>query len=37
MTVEQHLKAIIGDLVIRVAQLQAELDALKEQLEKKEP
>lgn len=29
MTVEEHLRIIIGDLVIRVAQLSAELDAVK--------
>lgn len=34
MTVEQHLRVIIGDLVIRVASLSAENDLLKEELEK---
>jgi hypothetical protein len=29
MTVEEHLARIIGDLVIKVAQLSAELDRLK--------
>jgi len=32
MTVEQHLRQIIGDLIVRVAQLSAENDALKAQL-----
>jgi hypothetical protein len=32
MTLEEHLKLIIGDLTIRVAQLSAELDALKAKL-----
>lgn len=29
MTIEQHLRILIGDLVFRVAQLAAENDALK--------
>jgi len=29
MTVEEHLRIIIGDLVIKVAQLSADNDALK--------
>lgn len=29
MTPEDHLKLLIGDLVARVAQLSAEIDALK--------
>jgi hypothetical protein len=32
MTLEEHLARIIGDLVIRVAQLSAELDAVKAKL-----
>jgi len=32
MTIEQHLRQIIGDLIVRVAQLSAENDALKAQL-----
>ncbi len=32
MTIEEHLKVIIGDLVMRVAQLQAEADTLKAQI-----
>lgn len=32
MNTEQHLRAIIGDLVIRVAQQAAEIDAIKAQL-----
>jgi uncharacterized small protein (DUF1192 family) len=35
MTPEEHLRTIIGDLVMRVAQLSAELDTLKAQLPKK--
>jgi hypothetical protein len=29
MTIEEHLRVLIGDLVLRVAQLAAEVDALK--------
>ena len=29
MTVDEHLRMVIGDLVVRVAQLAAEVDALK--------
>lgn len=29
MTIEEHLRVLIGDLVFRVAQLAAEVDALK--------
>jgi hypothetical protein len=32
MTIEQHLIQTIGDLVITIAGLRAELDALREQL-----
>lgn len=32
MTVEEHLKLIIGDLTVRVAQLLAELDDVKAKL-----
>ena len=35
MTVEEHLRMMIGDLVIRVAQQAAEIDALKAQLKKR--
>jgi len=34
MTVEEHLRIIIGDLVIKVAQLSAELDQAKAELAK---
>lgn len=30
MTIEQHLRTMIGDLVLQVAQLRAENDAMKE-------
>jgi uncharacterized small protein (DUF1192 family) len=36
MTVEEHLRIIIGDLVLRVAQLSAEIDALKADLAAKQ-
>jgi hypothetical protein len=29
MTIEEHLRVLIGDLVLRVASLAAEVDALK--------
>jgi len=29
VTVDEHLRMVIGDLVVRVAQLAAEVDALK--------
>jgi hypothetical protein len=29
MTIEEHLRVMIGDLVLRVASLAAEVDALK--------
>lgn len=29
MTIEEHLRIIIGDLVVRVAQLSAQVDDLK--------
>ena len=32
MTVEEHLRTIIGDLVLTVARLSAENDALKAQI-----
>lgn len=32
MTLEQHLRVLIGDLVLRVASQAAEIDALKEQI-----
>lgn len=32
MTTEEHLRMIIGDLTIRVAQLAAQVDALKAKL-----
>lgn len=34
MTIEQHLRTMIGDLVLQVAQLRAENDALKEAIQK---
>jgi uncharacterized small protein (DUF1192 family) len=36
MTVEEHLRVIIGDLVLRVAQLSATVDDLKAQLAEKD-
>ncbi len=36
MTAEEHLRMIIGDMVVRIAQLSAEIDALKAQLAAKE-
>lgn len=32
MTIEEHLRVMIGDLVLRVAALAAEVDTLKAQL-----
>jgi hypothetical protein len=32
MTIEEHLRVMIGDLVIKVAALSAELDAVKAKL-----
>jgi hypothetical protein len=32
MTIEQHLRTLIGDLLFRMAQLSAEIDTLKDQL-----
>jgi hypothetical protein len=37
MNTEQHLRAIIADLVFRVAVLNAELDTAREQLAKHAP
>jgi uncharacterized small protein (DUF1192 family) len=37
MTIEQHLRVLIGDLVLRVAQLQAEKDELAAQLAARKP
>lgn len=37
MTIEQHLRVLIGDLVLRVAEQAATIDALKEQLAAKDP
>lgn len=37
MTLEQHLKQMIGDLVLTVARLQAEIDLLKADPPKLEP
>jgi len=36
VTIEEHLRVMIGDLVLRVAQQAAELDTLKAQLAEKE-
>lgn len=32
MTLEEHLRVLIGDLVLRVAQLASEVDVLKAQI-----
>jgi len=32
MTTEEHMKMIIGDLMITIAQQRAQIDALKEQV-----
>lgn len=32
MTLEEHLRILIGDLVLRVAQLASEVDVLKAQI-----
>jgi hypothetical protein len=32
MTAEEHLRTIVGDLVLRIAQLAAEVDTVKEKL-----
>jgi hypothetical protein len=36
MTIEEHLRTIIGDLVMKVALLSAEVDVLKAKLAEKE-
>jgi hypothetical protein len=37
MTTEEHLRTIIGDLVLRIAQLSAEVDTVKTQLAARGP